>query len=92
MEVLTHSNHILREGSVDFIDHNHVCRSSVGFTWMVCQLMSRSVWISDHNMQIRHIEWQVIVATIPEYNVYFFFRLAQDAFVINTSIDHDPII
>ena len=54
--------------------------------------MPGTVRIGHHDLQVRNIEREVVVSTIPQDNVHFLLGLTQDLLVIHTGIYNDAIV
>ncbi len=89
---LTHLDHVLGIGRVHFVDDEHVCQSHVGLARVISIFMSRAVRVRDNDLQIRDIKGEVIITAVPQDNVRFLFRLAEDLFIIHAGIDEHAIV
>ena len=61
--------------------------AEVDFAGIVGQLVSGAMRIEHHDVEIGTIERSVVVAAVPQDDVAFLLRLAQDFLVIHSGID-----
>src|SRR3972149_3770776 len=59
---------------------------------MIGYFVPWSMRISNNDMQICLVEGDVVVASVPDYDVGFFFCFAYDFFVFNTCVNYDSIV
>ena len=78
-------------GGVYFVDHDHIRPPQIDFTGKVRQFMPRTVRINDHDFQIGNIERSVVVTPVPQNDIRFFLRLAENLLVIHSRIHHGPL-
>ena len=86
--VLANGLDVVLLGGIDLVDHDHIGAPQVDFTGEVSQFMPRTVRVYDYDFQVGRIEGSVVVASIPQDDVGFFLRLAEDLFVVHSRIHH----
>ena len=91
-QVLAHLDHILRVGSIHLIDHEDIRCADVGLAGVVAHFVPGAVRVSHHDLQVGHVEGEIVIPAVPQDDIHFLFSLAQDLLVIHAGVDDDPVI
>ena len=88
VNVLPHLGHSLGAGSVHLVDDHDVRRAQVGLPRVIAQFVAGPVRVRHDDVQVGPVKGQVIVPPVPDDHVRFLLRLAQDALIVHSGVDH----
>jgi hypothetical protein len=53
--------------------------------------MAGPVRVENHDVYVRIIKRRVVVSTVPNNDIRFFFRRFENSLIVDTGIDHDTL-
>src|SRR6476469_1060377 len=73
--------------AVFLVDDDHVSHSHIGLARVILQFVARPERVYDHDLQVRLVEGEVVVAAVPDNNVGLLLGLSQYCSIVYARVD-----
>ena len=92
MKILSHGHHIICISGIYFVNHKGICQNHICRARIVRNFVTGSMRVSNNDCVIGFVEGEIIISTIPQHDIHFFFSLTKNSFIINTGINNHTVI